>query len=159
ERARQAHQLADSIRQLRSTLPRRGRLAGDATDTSELAGALRSLEAQAKNLSLAMRADEQTLRLSIDGLAEEVRPTRMMPAGIILDAFPRMVRELARDTGKEVSWQVSGADLQIDRKVLELVKDPLIHLVRNAIDHGIETPAQRTAAGKPRRGNLSVSFR
>jgi two-component system chemotaxis sensor kinase CheA len=68
-----------------------------------------------------------------------------------------MVRDLSRETGKEVDWQVVGAELEIDRKVLELVKDPLIHMVRNAVDHGIETPEAREAAGKPRRGKVAVT--
>lgn len=67
-----------------------------------------------------------------------------------------MVRDIARATNKEVAWQISGADIEIDRKVIDLVKDPLIHLVRNAIDHGIELGDERAAAGKPREGVVSL---
>ncbi len=69
----------------------------------------------------------------------------------------RFMVHLCRETGKEVDWSVVGANLEVDRKVLELVKDPLIHMVRNAIDHGIEAPDVREAAGKPRRGHLVVT--
>ena len=65
----------------------------------------------------------------------------MMPASTVLDLFPKMVRDLAKAQGKEIEWVAQGADLDVDRKVLETMKDPLIHLVRNAIDHGIESRA------------------
>ena len=82
----------------------------------------------------------------------------MMPASTILDLFPRMVRDLAREQGKEVEWVAQGADLEVDRKVLEAMKDPLIHLVRNAIDHGIEPPEVRAQAGKRPRGRVAITF-
>ena len=117
---------------------------------------LRVLEARARQLVAVLRQDSRTLNTTIDDLNDEMRHVRMMPVSGILDAFPLMVRDLCRETGKEVDWHVVGAELEIDRKVLELVKDPLIHLVRNAIDHGIEMPHEREAAGKPRRGNITV---
>ena len=82
----------------------------------------------------------------------------MMPAAAVLDAFPRMVGEMARAQGKEVDWSAQGADLELDRKVLETVKEALIHLVRNAVDHGIEPPQDRERQGRPRRGRVAVSF-
>jgi two-component system chemotaxis sensor kinase CheA len=82
----------------------------------------------------------------------------MMPAGSMLAAFPAMVRDICRETGKQAEWRVRDSGVELDRKVIELIKDPLIHLVRNAIDHGIEFPEEREAAGKPRRGEITVSI-
>lgn len=82
----------------------------------------------------------------------------MTPASSVLDLFPGMVRDLAGEQGKEVEWAASGADLEVDRKVLEAVKEPLIHLVRNAIDHGIEPPQARLEAGKAPRGRVAASI-
>jgi two-component system chemotaxis sensor kinase CheA len=75
-----------------------------------------------------------------------------------VEVLPRLVRDLARDQGKEVELVVSGAELEIDKRILEELKDPLIHLVRNCVDHGIDKPEQRAAAGKPRRGTVTLSF-
>ena len=94
----------------------------------------------------------------MDGLHAELRRTRLTPSSIVLDLFPRMVRDLARTHGKEVEWVAHGADLEVDRKVLEAMKEPLIHLVRNAIDHGIETPEARVEAGKSGRGRVTVTI-
>jgi two-component system chemotaxis sensor kinase CheA len=81
---------------------------------------------------------------------------RMLPVAAVFDAFPRLVRDLARDSGKEIALQLLGADTELDRKVLEAIKDPLIHLLRNAVDHGIEPPDARERAGKPRQGTIAV---
>jgi two-component system chemotaxis sensor kinase CheA len=123
----------------------------------ELREELHSLEMRARQLLSVLRQDSRVLTTAVDDLNDEMRRVRMMPAASILDAFPLMVNDLCRETGKEVDWSVVGANLEVDRKVLELVKDPLIHMVRNAIDHGIEAPGVREAAGKPRRGSLVVT--
>jgi two-component system, chemotaxis family, sensor kinase CheA len=123
----------------------------------ELREELHSLEMRARQLLTVLRQDSRLLTTAVDELNDEMRRVRMMPAASILDAFPLMVHDLCRETGKEVDWSVVGANLEVDRKVLELVKDPLIHMVRNAIDHGVEAPGVREAAGKPRRGSLVVT--
>ncbi len=79
----------------------------------------------------------------------QMRQVRMTTASSVLGLFAPMVLDLAQELDKEVECLVYGADLEIDRKVLEAIKDPLIHLVRNAVDHGIEAPAARLKAGKP----------
>ncbi len=81
----------------------------------------------------------------------------MLPVSILLESFPRMVRDIAAEEGKELSWEVVGEDTQIDRRVLEELKDPLIHIVRNSIDHGIEGPEAREKHGKPRAGVISLT--
>lgn len=87
-------------------------------------------------------------------LQHEVMQTRMVPVGNIFNRFPRMVRDLARDLAKEVSFEMDGLDIELDRTVLDEIGDPIVHLLRNSVDHGIESPEDREAAGKPRAGHL-----
>jgi two-component system, chemotaxis family, sensor kinase CheA len=148
ERMRVAGQIVEQLREMRART----------TANSDIHKELHAVEARARHLARALRADQKTLRTTVDELYEEMLRIRLMPATSMLEAFPRMVRDLCRDTGKEVAWHTSGEQLEIDRKVLELVKDPLIHLVRNAIDHGIESPDARAAAGKARQGKVAVTF-
>jgi two-component system chemotaxis sensor kinase CheA len=90
-------------------------------------------------------------------LQEGVMKTRMQPIGNAWQKLPRIVRDVAADLGKEIELEVHGAETELDRQVLELVKDPFTHLVRNCADHGIETPAERRAAGKPQKGTIRLS--
>jgi two-component system, chemotaxis family, sensor kinase CheA len=92
----------------------------------------------------------------VDSLLTEIRTALMLPFSTLLELFPRMVRDLAVEEGKEVDWDVRGEDTQIDRRVLEEIKDALIHIVRNSISHGIETPGEREKLGKPRRGTVTL---
>ena len=85
-------------------------------------------------------------------LLEQAQRVRMMPASSVLDLLPLMVRDLARAQGKQVQFSATGGDARIDRRVLEAIKDPLIHMIRNAVDHGLETPEERVAAGKAPQG-------
>ncbi len=117
---------------------------------------VRALETEARAVLASLRHDQRTIASLVDSLLEEIRRLRMTPASMVLDLFPRMVRDLAGARGKEVEWVAQGADLEMDRKVLEAIKDPLIHLVRNAVDHGIEPPAIRAEAGKPPKGRVGV---
>ena len=88
---------------------------------------------------------------------QEVMKTRMQPIGNAWQKLPRIVRDLSTDLGKEIELEIDGADTELDRQVLDLVKDPLTHLVRNCADHGIENPQERSAAGKPRRGIIRLT--
>lgn len=87
-------------------------------------------------------------------LQDEIMKARMLPIDGVFQRFPRMVRDLAQKTGKEVDFQMEGGETEIDRSVLECIGDPIIHLLRNCLDHGVEVPAERAAAGKPRRGRV-----
>ncbi len=87
-------------------------------------------------------------------LQHTVLAMRMVPVGDVFDRFPRMVRDAARALGKEVDFRIEGRDIEIDRAILDEIADPLVHLLRNAVDHGIETPAERYGAGKPERATL-----
>jgi two-component system, chemotaxis family, sensor kinase CheA len=90
-------------------------------------------------------------------LQEGVMKTRMQPIGNAWQKLPRIVRDLAAELGKDIELEMTGAETELDRQVLELVKDPLTHLVRNCADHGIERPAERIAAGKPHRGTIRLT--
>ncbi len=90
-------------------------------------------------------------------LQEGVMRTRMQPIGNAWQKLPRIVRDLAAELGKQIELQRHGAETELDRQVLELVKDPLTHLVRNCADHGIESPAERLAAGKTQKGTIRLS--
>ncbi len=92
-------------------------------------------------------------------LQEGVMKTRMQPIGNAWQKLPRIVRDLSAELGKQIELETHGADTELDRQVLELVKDPLTHLVRNCADHGIENPAERLALGKPLKGTIRVSAR
>jgi len=90
-------------------------------------------------------------------LQESVMRIRMLPIGSVFNRFPRLVRDLERKLGKQVRLELRGEHTELDKTVLEKIGDPLVHLVRNAIDHGLELPAQRKAAGKPEAGTLKLN--
>mgnify|MGYP006275389845 CR=1 FL=1 len=92
-------------------------------------------------------------------LQQAVMLTRMQPVGTVFNRFPRMVRDLARSLGKRIHLSVTGSEVELDKSVLEKLVDPLNHLVRNACDHGLETPTVRAAAGKTEVANLDLSAR
>src|SRR5579885_3118418 len=90
-------------------------------------------------------------------LQEGVMKTRMQPIGNAWQKLPRIVRDLAAELGKQIELEMHGAETELDRQVLDLIKDPLTHMVRNSADHGLETPAERRAAGKPECGRIRLS--
>jgi two-component system chemotaxis sensor kinase CheA len=90
-------------------------------------------------------------------LQEGVMKTRMQPIGNAWNKLPRLVRDLARDLGKPIDLVMRGDDTELDRQVLELIKDPLTHMVRNSADHGLEPPAERRAAGKRETGRITLN--
>jgi two-component system chemotaxis sensor kinase CheA len=101
-------------------------------------------------------AMQQASRL-IGDLQTEIMTSRMVPVWQVFDRFPRLVRDAARQLGKDVTFEVEGKDIELDRSLLDEVGEPVVHLLRNAVDHGIELPADRAAAGKPRAGRLVLS--
>ena len=90
-------------------------------------------------------------------LQEGVMKTRMQPIGNAWQKLPRIVRDLSAELGKQIELEMQGADTELDRQVLDLIKDPLTHMVRNSADHGLETPAERLACGKPEQGTIRLS--
>jgi two-component system chemotaxis sensor kinase CheA len=98
----------------------------------------------------------QASRLVAD-LQDEIMTSRMVPVWQVFDRFPRLVRDSARSVGKQVEFSIEGKDVELDRSMLEEVGDPIVHLLRNAIDHGLETPDERISRGKPPTGRLVLS--
>ncbi len=101
----------------------------------------------------------QGARTQFSLMAERVGSARLIPLSGILAAFPRAARDMAQEQGKEVDVTVSGGETGVDKAILLSLNDPLVHLVRNCVDHGLETPAEREAAGKPRAGRITITAR
>jgi two-component system chemotaxis sensor kinase CheA len=99
----------------------------------------------------------QHLSLVTSELQESIMKTRMQPIGNVWSSLPRLIRDLARELGKKIELVMDGAETELDRQVLELIKDPLTHIIRNAADHGIEPPAERLAAGKSEAGRIRLN--
>jgi two-component system chemotaxis sensor kinase CheA len=104
-----------------------------------------------------MTADARSLEQAGTHLEREVHRVRMLPFGDGCQGLERAVRDVARISGKEVELHIEGVDVEVDRSILEGLRDPLLHLVRNAVDHGVELPAKRLAAGKPAQARITVS--
>lgn len=103
--------------------------------------------------------DNARLDAVVTTLEEGIRNIRLLPLGTIFQLFPRMVRDLARDQAKEVQLIIDGGETTADKRILEEMKDPLMHMIRNAIDHGLETPEERQRSGKPRLGTIGLRAR
>ena len=101
----------------------------------------------------------ERLSLTVAEMRETVTRTRMQKIDALFSALPRMVRDTAGELGKQVQLSIDGADVELDREMIELMRDPLVHIIRNAVDHGIELPNERKAAGKRDAGRLIVSAR
>ncbi|MCI2246358.1 chemotaxis protein CheA [Xanthomonas sp. PPL568] len=115
-----------------------------------------------KTLRVRLRDEEldravSSLDIATARLQSAVMRTRMQPVGKVFSRFPKVARDVARSLNKEVELELIGADTELDRNLVEALADPLVHLVRNAIDHGIEAPALREATGKPRGGHVRLS--
>ncbi len=101
----------------------------------------------------------ETLHSSLAMMADHVAEARLVPLSTVFDAFPRAVRDLSRAQGKEVDLVIENADLGVDRSMLNDVRDALVHLLRNGVDHGLETPDERRMLGKPNAGRLRIRVR
>ena len=104
----------------------------------------------------ALNATSQRLNLITTELQEGVMKTRMQPIGMVWNKLPRVVRDMAVALGKQIRLEMDGAETELDRTIIEAIKDPLVHLVRNSCDHGIESPEARVRAGKPSQGRLTL---
>jgi len=110
----------------------------------------------ARQTDLNLASSTQQLNLLTSELQEEVMKTRMQPISNVFDKFPRVVRDVAMSCGKQVQIEMEGKDTELDKSLLEAIKDPLTHIVRNSVDHGIEMPDQRTAKGKRPEGHIKL---
>jgi len=114
------------------------------------------LQYNARQEDAAFNATSQRLNLITTQLQEGVMKTRMQPIRTVWNKLPRMVRDLAAGCGKQIQLEMEGAETELDRSIIEAIKDPLTHIVRNSCDHGIETPEERVRAGKPPHGRLTL---
>ena len=156
-----------ALRSIERSLARQGNTNGDSRGRRELTKLLEYLEAEnlllktiedrLAKLERSAGRDHRALGGMVDGLLHDVKEMHMLPCSSILDAFPRLARELARDQGKQVKLVIAGGDIEIDRRILEEIKNPLNHLLRNCIDHAIEKPAVREHKGKPAYGMLTIA--
>jgi two-component system chemotaxis sensor kinase CheA len=115
------------------------------------------LEISRRNEDTEFKVPLQRLSNVTAELQEGVMKTRMQPIGNAWQKLPRIVRDLSAELHKQIELEMHGADTELDRQVLDLIKDPLTHMVRNSADHGLETPAERSAAGKPEQGTIRLS--
>jgi two-component system, chemotaxis family, sensor kinase CheA len=120
--------------------------------------AFAEIENKLVTLERSTQHDHRALGVMVDDLLEDMKKVLMLPFGSILETFPPLVRSLSRDQAKEVELAIEGEETEIDRRILEEIKDPLLHLIRNCIDHGIEKPEERTQKGKPPRGTIRIAI-
>ncbi|MCK5237017.1 MAG: chemotaxis protein CheA, partial [Deltaproteobacteria bacterium] len=103
-----------------------------------------------------MRDGAHKLSKNVEELREGILKARMLPFSNLTENLPRAVRDIAKQSQKEVTLELGGGEISLDRSVLEKMGDPLIHLIRNAVDHGFEAPEFREAGGKPKAGTIKV---
>jgi two-component system chemotaxis sensor kinase CheA len=117
-----------------------------------------SLTEKASVSATAAERDRESSEGMWTNLLESARSALLFPFSSLLELFPRMIRDLAREQGKEAELVVRGDAIEVDRRILEELKDPLIHMLRNSVGHGIETPEERTRKGKPRGGTIAIEI-
>lgn len=115
------------------------------------------LELLISSLRNAIYEDNSRLEFLTTKLDEGIRNIRLLPFSTLFNLFPRMIRDMAKERSKEIKVEIEGGDTKADKRIIEELKDPLTHLLRNAIDHGIETPEERERAGKPRTGAIYLT--
>jgi two-component system chemotaxis sensor kinase CheA len=119
---------------------------------------MKILQAKLTVLAKSAEQDRRTLSIMVDRLLEDTRKALMLPFTTFLESIPKLVRDLARDSGKNVGLVIQGGEIEVDRRILEEMKDPLVHLIRNCVDHGIEKPLQREQRKKPPQGNITIAI-
>lgn len=116
-----------------------------------------ALEGNVAALTRTAEQDGHVIGKLVDDLLEDSKKLLLLPFATLSALFPKLVRDLCRDLGKDVDFVVSGEEVEIDRRILEEMKDPLIHILRNCVDHGIETSEQRMRLGKPARATITLA--
>ena len=142
------------------------RQAGENTAVGKLTGMVEALSAYEGNLeSRLARLGESTekslhsLQLMVDTLLAEMKKVHLLPFNSLIEPFPKIIRDLSHDLGKKIDLTCSGGELEIDRRILGELKEPLLHIIRNIVDHGIEKPAERQRNDKPPSGMITVDIR
>ena len=141
----------DSLRSVAAAKPLLGFLEGSERQAA-------SLEATVAGLARNAAEEARSASVRIDGLLRDIKQILMLEARTLLDAMPRAIRDLAREQGKDVDFRIEGGELEIDRRILEEIREPLLHLLRNAVDHGIDKPAAREKRGKLARAALRLAL-
>jgi two-component system chemotaxis sensor kinase CheA len=136
-----------------------GELVIDRTRLQQIREQLSAVLKDANLTELEENFEETTAHLArvTDELQEQIMRSRMLPVKSVLTRLPRLVRDVATKCGKKVELLTAGEETELDRSVIEEISDPLVHILRNAVDHGIETPEERKAAGKPETGTVTVT--
>jgi two-component system chemotaxis sensor kinase CheA len=147
-----------SVERLDNLMTLVGELVTDRTRLYQIRADLESAYGDDERVAKLSEAVTHVARIT-DELQEEVMRVRMVPIESVFNKFPRVVRDLSRKAGKKIDFQIQGQDTELDRSVTEEIGDPLMHLIRNAVDHGIELPEVRKAQGKPEAGKLVLSAR
>lgn len=152
--------LRNTVQELSSGFRRSatGRFNADIDDgLSRSADVIAELDFASARMHREMRSSTSRLGILVESMQDSVRMMRLVPVATLLRPMTRPVRDIARELEKKVSFEIAGDDIEIDRVVLDGIRDPLMHLLRNALDHGIEFPHQRLSRGKPEQGKLRVS--
>jgi chemotaxis protein histidine kinase CheA len=126
-------------------------------NNDEIIDNTRTLYQELKQLAPYIGEDLNIQELLIGELQERSLKMRMLPLSTVFDTFPMAVRDIAGSLGKEIDFTITGAETELDKKIIEKIGDPLVHMIRNSIDHGIEQPEVRQAAGKPGTGQIKLS--
>jgi two-component system chemotaxis sensor kinase CheA len=119
---------------------------------------LNAVEGQLAELTRLMERDQYSLELMVNDHLGEMKQVLMLPVSTLVESFPVMIREISHEQNKEIDFVIRGGELEIDKRILEELKDPLIHLIRNSIDHGIGNPQERLKQNKPVRGKITLVF-
>jgi two-component system chemotaxis sensor kinase CheA len=162
ERHTELRRLERMLSRLRDRV-REARITPDSADLDrgqqlgEYADALDAVTRRMREFLVSFSDDRVRLNLITEELRQNVIELTMLPVASVFDAFPRAVRDLARAFDKEIDLTIRGRETELDKKIIEQIAEPLIHLIRNAVDHGIEMPADRERVGKPAAGQLVLS--
>jgi len=157
--------LEDSMRELRliesALYPQRNEHPGLFSEVGLIINRLKnrfdSASVEISNLSDGISEDNSRLNFVAYEFEEVIKNLRMLKLSNIFNLYPRMVRDISNELGKEVNFIIEGGDITADKKILEEMRDPLMHMIRNSIDHGIELPEERVQNGKPREGTIKLS--
>lgn len=145
--------LRDRVREARLAPPTRSRIA----ELGEYADLLDAISRRMRSLVTDVNDDQARLTLITEELRQHVIDLTMLPVGTVFDTFPRAVRDLSRSCDKDVELTMTGRETELEKRVIEKIADPLVHLVRNAIDHGLESADERKRVGKPPAGALLIA--
>jgi two-component system chemotaxis sensor kinase CheA len=167
---RQWTKVSADLSALRKTLEHQQKGAGPSPVTVSAAGAgalvnfldwnsdyLRLLENTIVSLMAQAEQERHSTGRRVDDLLEDSKKLLMLPFSTVAVGFPKLVRDLCRDQNKEADLVIQGGDVEIDKRILEEIKDPLIHILRNCVDHGVELPALRQQAAKPARATITIA--